>query len=200
MNVSSLEMSYRAYEYAFDEFCSAYQLPPQWFRVPDHFAIKCASSAEYEATLTTIRTEFSPHGMYEAEIQQRRLGSAKLAGRVGMGQVSFGWVEIMEPKPDAIIAESFVEHSEFYTPDLFELQRVLDMRGVEGGRFQDNGAHGYVSFPIDDQGREIKFNDKPLTDVIEQEKLENKVRLLIPEIEENVPSARVYQFPKRDQL
>lgn len=198
MNVASLEMSYRSYEHVFEEFRLAYKLPPQWFRAPDHFAVKCASSADYESTLTTIQSEFSPLGMYEAEIQQRRLGSAVLAGRVGMGEISFGWVEIMEPKPGAIVAEGFVEHTEFYMPDHFELQRVLDMRGVEGVRLQDNGAHGYVSFPIDDQGREIKFNDRPLVDVIKQEKLEDKVRLLIPEVEERTPSAKVYQFPKRD--
>lgn len=198
MKLADFDESYAAYGQVFDEFRDAYRLPLEWFREPDHFAIKCANAEEYEETLTIVRTEFSPIGMYEADIQQRRLGSAKLAGRVGTGEISFGWVEIMEPKPDAAVAESFVEHSEFYMPDFFELQRVLHMRGVEGVRSQDNGAHGHVSFPIDDHGREIKFNNKPLADVIRQEKLEDKVRLLMPEVEDTQPSAKVYKFPERD--
>jgi hypothetical protein len=74
----------------------------------------------------------------------------------------------MQPRPGKELAEGFVEHTEFFFPNLSEAERVLTQRGVNFIR-QKNPGHEWVNVIIDDSGREIKFNDKPLAAVVATE-------------------------------
>lgn len=180
MRLAEIEASLADYEEAFVEFNNAYQIPTEWFRQKDHFAIKCANAEDYEETLDQVKNYLQPEGMWEVEMDGRRLASAVLAGTILIGNTYFRWVEIMQPRPGKELEKGFVEHTEFVFMDGFEVQRVLGIRGVEGVEEQQNPGHKWVNVPIDAQGREIKFNDKPLEEVIEFEQDEGIGRVILP--------------------
>lgn len=178
MNIDVLREGLDTYDTAFMHFTSAYQLSSEWFRSPDHFAIKCADELDYLATCTTIGEHINSDGLWELSLDDRLLASAELVGRVSLGGFSFGWIEIMQPKPGKEMSSGFVEHTEFFFPDSYEVMRVLEQRGV-AAEVQENPSHSWVNVVIDDAGREIKFNNKPLARIAEVEREEGKLRRIV---------------------
>ena len=174
MKLAAVEQSIVDYEQAFTTFCDAYQLPKTWFLRPDHFAVKCANEIDYLETCTEFTNEVDASGIWEISMDDRLLASAKLSGKTGLAGYGFGWIEIMQPRPGKELESGFVEHTEFLFPDFFTIQKVLDLRGVDF-ELQRNPGHSWLNVPIDDSGREIKFNDQLLADVVVVERENGKL-------------------------
>lgn len=89
------------YAEALQAFRTEHDLPAEWFAVPDHLAVKCAGSADYESTIQTwlpLAAELS-----YVYLNDRRLATARLLGPLTVGE--FGdieWLEIMEPRPEKV--------------------------------------------------------------------------------------------------
>lgn len=181
MKIDQLDRSFREYEELFMSFSTQYQLPPKWFDKPDHFAIKCQGADDYEETLETIFQELGPlEEIGEVTMDGRRLASARFSGQVGLGALSFRWVEIMEPKEGKAPPVSFVEHTEFTFVDTYSAEHGLMLRGIDY-ELQANPGHSWININMD-PSREIKLNDKPLAEVVVEEREQGKMReLFIPD-------------------
>jgi hypothetical protein len=173
MRTLQIEKALIAYEASFADFCRAYQLPEQWFGRPDHIAIKAANLNDYEETRRVIEDSYVYGAIWEVSMDERLLGSGKLLGSLSLVDYDFQWVEIMQPRPGKETEKGFVEHTEFVFPDFYEVARILHQRGLtEGEDFerQSNDGHAWLNVVLDKQGHEIKFNDKPLAEVVAEEK------------------------------
>lgn len=169
MKFSQVGSELLQYDEAFRTFVDSYQLPEEWFKRPDHFAIKCADELDYLETCDTFTADVDDDGIWELLLDERLLASAQLSVRVALGGYEFSWVEIMQPRPGKEMDQGFVEHTEFYFPDFFMAQQTLTQRGLEVGKDyepQGNDGHRWLNIVIDDFGREIKLNDKPLAEVV----------------------------------
>ncbi len=175
MKLVQLGGEVKKYSDAFESFVGGYDLPIEFFKQPDHFAIKCADEIDYLETCQELATEINGDGMWELSLDNRLLGSAQLAGKLLLGKFAFGWVEIMQPRPGKETNIGFVEHTEFYFPDFFAAEEVLKQRGIDYTH-QENPGHAWLNIVIDDQGREIKLNDKPLAEVVEKERDQGLLR------------------------
>lgn len=169
------EQEVQKYREAFSTFVTVYKLPEYLFKQPDHFAIKCADEIDYLETCQELAEEVNPDGIWELSLDNRLLGSAQLADKLSLGKFAFGWVEIMQPRPGKETNTGFVEHTEFYFPDFFAAEEVLKQRGVDYTR-QENPGHAWLNIVIDNQGREIKLNNKPLAEVVEKERDQGLLR------------------------
>ena len=165
MKIPQLGEELRLYSDAFVSFTAGYQLPKELFERPDHFAIKCANELDYLETCQEMATEVGSDGLWEFALDNRLLGSAKLAGTVALCGKGFTWVEIMQPRLGKETDAGFVEHTEFYFSDFFAAEHILKQRGIDYSH-QENPGHAWLNIVIDDKGREIKLNDKPLADVV----------------------------------
>ncbi len=154
-----------AYERSLTAFVSALHMPKDLFRFPDHFAIKCADELDYLETCQEFATEVVDGSMWELPEGGRLLASAQLAGKITLGGHEFGWVEIMQPRPGKETSKGFVEHTEFHAVDYGAAEQRLRRWGVEHVP-DGNSGHKWLNVVIDDEGREVKFNDRPLVDVL----------------------------------
>lgn len=178
MNKAEIFDSVGEYQVRFQQFVEGYRLPEEWFSKPDHIAIKCADEIDYFSTCDALKPHMQD-GFWEANIDDRMLAAARFTASLGMSDKFFEWVEVMQPKPGKELDAGFVEHAEFTVPDFYEVRRVLSVRGVEGFETQANEGHAWINVPIDDYGREIKFNDKPLSEVVAKEIEEGKIHQVI---------------------
>ncbi len=168
MKLAQVEASLDVYDAYFRNFVEEYQLPKKLFVRPDHFAIKCADELDYLDTCDALSGIAGDDGMWEFRQEEygRSLASAQLSGRVAMSGLEFGWVEVMQPKVGKEAEAGLVEHTEFYFPDFFAVEQVLQQRGIDYD-LQHNDGHSWVNVVMDEQGgREIKLNNKPLAEVI----------------------------------
>lgn len=157
------------YEEAFGGFVHGYGLPKELFVAPDHLAIKCADELDYLTTCDDLRSVVTSDGFWEFPEGGRLLASAELDSGASLCGFTFNWLEVMQPRPGKETDAGFVEHTEFYTPDLFAVAERLKKHGVEFTA-QKNPGHSWLNVVIDEVGREIKFNDKPLAEVVAAEK------------------------------
>lgn len=174
MILRQLDIEQSQYNTSFQSFRSRFPLPEEWFAFPDHFAIKCANEPDYQLTCEELSQEVNSNGIWEIEMDNRLLGSAKLAGAVTLGGYDFQWVEIMQPRPGKETDSGFVEHTEFLFPNFEEILSTLKELGIEA-ELQKNPGHSWINVVIDSMGREIKFNDKLLEDVAEDEQRQGKL-------------------------
>lgn len=175
MKLVQLEQELQLYQEAFESFIHGYRLPEDFFKQPDHFAIKCADELDYLETCQEVAAQVGAAGIWELSINNRLLGSAQLAGRTSLAGFDFGWVEIMQPRPGKETDTGFVEHTEFYFPDFFAAEHVLRQRGIDYSH-EENPGHAWLNIVIDNKGREIKLNNKPLAEVVIWEREQGLLR------------------------
>lgn len=168
MKLAEIKTGTREYAEAFHSFLDQNQVPAEWFSQPDHFAIKCADELDYLDTCAAF-SGYHDGGIWELELDSRLLASAKLMIGVVITDYKFDWVEIMQPRPDKETEQGFVEHTEFYCPDFSLAKSALQQRGIDY-ELQKNPGHSWINIVIDDTGREIKLNDKPLAEVVKKER------------------------------
>lgn len=178
MKITDVEQGLNEYGDAFTSFLSQYPLPSSLFLRPDHFAVKCADEIDYFDTCHNIRPYVDDEGIWELSLDGRMLATASLRQAVAVGDFRFSWVEIMQPRPGKELPKGFVEHTEFFVDDLFGVERTLRRFGVSSER-QENPGHAWLNVVIDDEGREIKFNDKLIRDVVAKEKEQGILRKIL---------------------
>lgn len=174
MKTATLQKELEKYEMSFTAFVDEHSLPAEWFAHPDHFAVKCADRDDYIATYRLLSNVADKEGIWAVDMDGRSLASAKLASRFLLGGFSFEWVEIMQPRPGKETASGYVEHTEFVVPDFTAVEKVLQERGIPF-EHQANPGHAWINVVIDDDMREIKFNNLPLEKVVEIEMNEGKL-------------------------
>lgn len=162
------------YEESFRAFVQENQLPEEWFVVPDHVALKCADQADYEETCTVFGSLVDEEGVWEIELDARHLGSAKLRSALSVAGYEMHWIEIMQPRPGKEMKQGFVEHTEFVYPNFDEITAYLDGHNI-AYELQENPGHSWINVVIDDQEREIKFNNAGIEEVTTKEKAEGKL-------------------------
>lgn len=171
-------------EYALDAttYIAQHALPNEWFVIPDHIAVKCADTADYEATIQA----FAPVSRFISSIETggRRLGTAQLLNKLSIGQLGrVSIVEIMEPRPEKVGASRVgVEHMEFYYPDFERAERFInDASSPDGETLPyeinlDNTAHQTLILPFG-EGLEIKLNNRTLGQIIPEEIANGSARI-----------------------
>lgn len=173
MNIDGFNRSMADYEVAFNRFVDQFDLPQSFFSSPDHVAVKCADEADYLATCNELMAIVDESGIWEIRMDERLLASACLRDSLSLQlneqKTQFRWIEIMQPRPGKELNLGFVEHVEFTVADLSLVSQVLNRQGIEFEE-QSNPGHRWLNVVLDSMEREIKFNDKSLEDVAEDER------------------------------
>jgi hypothetical protein len=156
------------YAKVLQDFITQHELPPEWFRVSDHVAIKCEDGFDYEHVVEELLPDTTQAS--QVELDGRRLGALWLTSDIPIGDITrVTWVEIMEPRPEKVGKDMVgVEHVEFYYPDFEEITDILDEKEVPY-ELQQNPGHAWVNITLNDQGLELKLNNRVLADVVEEE-------------------------------
>lgn len=173
MSQDQIENEIKEYEKSFNSFLSKYELPTEWFLVADHVAIKCADRSDYTNTCQIMSSK-TREGVWEIELDGRSLGSAELESPIYIGEHMFSWIEIMQPRPGKESAHGFVEHTEFLFADFDHVVDILNQKNIPY-ELQENPGHRWINIVIDDQGREIKINNKVLAEVVKWELQEGRL-------------------------
>jgi predicted metalloenzyme YecM len=165
------------YAQVLQAFIEEHELPLEWFRVPDHVAIKCSDAYHYEHTVEELLPDAAQTS--QVELDGRRLAAIKLTSPFSIGELTrVEWVEVMEPRPEKAGKDMVgVEHAEFFYPDFDEISEVLDENGVAYS-FQQNPGHAWVNIVLNEQGQELKLNNRLLADVVEEELADGTARLI----------------------
>lgn len=149
-------------------FIERHELPEAWFKTPDHIAIKCADALDYAYRMEAL----IPDAVWASEItmNERRLGTLELTNPISVGELgAVQWIEVMEPRPERVGDDVIgLEHMEFYYPEFDEITQILTDRKIEY-QLQSNPGHSWVNIVINDQGQELKLNDKLLGDTVREE-------------------------------
>lgn len=163
-----------AYTSAFEAFQAAHDLPTEWFEQPDHVAIKCADREEYELWCRLMAPYTDENGIWAVDMDGRSLASAAIVPSLKVLGHSFDWIEIMQPRPGKETEAPFVEHTEFVVPDFDAVTRILEEQKIPFDN-ESNPGHAWINVVIDGLGREVKFNNRPLAEVVVNEKADGKL-------------------------
>lgn len=160
------------------DFIDRYELPDEWFKTPDHIAIKCADGLEYVYTVEDLVPDAQQAS--EIEMDGRRLAAFNLILSVPIGELgSVSWLEIMEPRPEKIGKDVVgLEHMEFYYPDFDEIKEILDGHKI-AFTMQSNSGHSWMNIVINQRGQELKLNDRLLGDTVAEELEDGRSHLLL---------------------
>ena len=165
---SSFEQQLDGYATQLEEFIDIYWLPQDWFAKPDHVAIKCADRTDFEDTVKELEEDAEQISCIDMD--GRSLAAVKITGSIAVA--SFGeicWIEVMEPRPEKVGDDYYgLEHMEFTYPDFSLVRDILGERNIRY-EMQSNPGHAWVNIVLNDEGQELKINDKPLSEVVTEE-------------------------------
>ena len=134
----------------------------------DHVAVKGVDRKEYDAYIEHFKP-LSKRIAY-AQVNNRSLATAELYEPLNGG--SFGpvaLVEIMEPRPDAIVTtQDMIDHIELFVESLEAVELRLKQAGLKYQR-QNNDAHTTVVVEINEFLQEVKFTDMKLMHITERQ-------------------------------
>lgn len=149
-------------------FIERYELPEEWFKVPDHLAIKCADGLDYVYTVEELLPD--AHQASEIVMDERRLATLQLVSPVQVGDLGeVSWLEIMEPRPEKVGKDLIgLEHMEFYYPDFDEVTVLLAKYDIDF-TLQQNPGHAWVNIVLNEQGQELKLNNRLLGETVAEE-------------------------------
>jgi hypothetical protein len=166
--MKSFDVQVNDYAATLSSFVREYDLPAEWFAVPDHVAVKGADKADFEALVEQFRP--LSERISCIDMDNRRLATAQLTGDILVG--AFGavqWVEIMEPRPEKVGKDVVgFEHMEFYYPHFDRVIDVLNQKGI-AYEMQKNPGHAWANIVLNEKGQELKLNDKPLGTTVFEE-------------------------------
>ena len=173
MRYSDLLERAQDYNQDLEDFIGSNDLPETWFTEGvDHFALKAYSPDDYERTVREINNFSSATA--ESYIQGRRIAAAQLMGEFALKQdLMFGssemvrWVEIIEARPEHQSAEPVrLDHAEVYVPQgIIPMRRVLQRKGLYPVD-EENRSHEWLSVMMKPYDKELKFSDKPLSQIV----------------------------------
>lgn len=173
------------YNHRLDDFISKQKLPYTWFdKGQDHVAVKAYHPEDYQG----IVRRFKPvsERIAEAKLQNRWIATATLMGNFAL-KLSLSvsdWmpvkeVEIMLARPEEQSNEPpRFDHSEIYVPDkMIPINRVLKSRDLHPF-WQRNEAHEWISVTFGEQREEVKFTEKRLSEITDEEIEIGKARVI----------------------
>jgi len=151
-------------------FVDRFNLPREWFKEPDHVAIKCQDAADYKAVIAGFSDGIVQQ--HEVSMNGRHLASALVAEGIPLGGFgSVQWLEVMEPRPERVGQDVVgIDHTEFYYPDLAAVQAQAIELGVEV-QPESNPHHNWLTFVLNDRGQELKITDSRLAEAAAREKM-----------------------------
>ena len=141
-------------------------------------ALKAHNSPDYEELVNEFRP-IAAH-LYEAQLDGRRIASAKLAINHSLGMQlkpsthlfprEIRWVELMEARPEDQSEDPVqFDHMEFHFPNgTIPIRAALRRRKIPFLE-QENQSHAWLSVIINERADELKFNDQTLESLIAQE-------------------------------
>ena len=178
MIYGQLRTESQIYNSSLDRFLGRQQLPATWFANGgvDHLAIKTFNSGDYKAYLDSYK-------QYAERITQTRLDGRYIATIRLLGNYSLTFnllsvksanrvtdLELMLARPnEQSELQPRLDHAEIYMKyGLIPVRKVLGNRGL---RFEDhsNGSHEWVSVKFEDGAEEVKFSDRRLSEIMEEE-------------------------------
>lgn len=178
MIYGQLRTESQIYNSSLDRFLGRQKLPPTWFANGgvDHLAIKTFNSGDYKAYLDSYK-------QYAERITQTRLDGRYIATIRLLGNYSLTFnllsvksanrvtdLELMLARPnEQSELQPRLDHAEIYMKyGLIPVRKVLGNRGL---RFEDhsNGSHEWVSVKFEDGAEEVKFSDRRLSEIMEEE-------------------------------
>lgn len=162
------ESELEAYGEELEEFIDMFWLPQGWFGAPDHVAIKCADRSDFERTIRTF--EDDAEQISAIDMDGRTLAAVRLASSVAVGSLGdVSWVEVMEPRPEKVGKDVVgLEHMEFTFPDFGLVRDLLSERNIPY-EMQSNPSHRWINIVLNELRQELKLNDKPLSEIVEEE-------------------------------
>jgi hypothetical protein len=184
-----VDLRAEAVKYSLDagRFIERKQLPLVWFDYGyDHLAIKAYSPRDYEELLSEFK-QFSEY-IAETEMNGRYIAMAHLVGNYGLkmtvaelsnNPMNVRDIELMLARPDGQTGEhTELDHAEIYMErGLIPVRRVLANKGIQYDS-QHNDSHSWISTIINQEADELKFSDRRLADIVD-EQLENGKSKLI---------------------
>lgn len=162
------ESELEAYGEELEEFIDMFWLPPGWFGAPDHVAIKCADRSDFERTIRTF--EDDAEQISAIDMNGRTLAAVRLASSIAVASLGdISWVEVMEPRPEKVGKDVVgLEHMEFTFPDFGLVRDLLSERNIPY-EMQSNPSHTWINIVLNELRQELKLNDKPLSEIVEEE-------------------------------
>lgn len=162
------ESELEAYGEELEEFIDMFWLPQGWFGAPDHVAIKCADRSDFERTIRTF--EDDAEQISAIDMDGRTLAAVRLASSVAVGSLGdVSWIEVMEPRPEKVGKDVVgLEHMEFTFPDFGLVRDLLSERNIPH-EMQSNPSHRWINIVLNELRQELKLNDKPLSEIVEEE-------------------------------
>ena len=158
----------KKYEKLLAKFIADFDLPTEWFKVPDHLAVKGADTKGFEELIAQFRP--LSEQLSCIDMDGRRLATAKLKEDIPVGKFGLvSWLEIMEPRPEKVGKDVVgLEHMEFYYPDFAKAIKVLKDRGINY-TMQENPGHAWINIVLNKQGQELKLNNQTLGYIVTKE-------------------------------
>jgi hypothetical protein len=160
------------------------RLPKEWFEQPDHIAIKAGNSLHYEQLLLSQIDEGLPRveTVSETKMDGRRIAVVSFVGPVAVGsEWRVKQLEVMEPRPEMVGKDRIgVDHMEFFQPDFEAIEYHLERISGIIPDIQRKSLHNSLSITFGKQGREVKFTDRRLADVIQLELEAEETEIIYP--------------------
>jgi len=173
------------YNSRLNRFVSAHELPYTWFeKGQDHVAVKAFKPDDYKALVARFEP-FSAR-IVETEMQGRWIATASLMGKFAImssltvsGGIEIENVEIMLARPeDQDNGPPRFDHSEIYAPEkMIPVRSVLRRKGLHPD-WQGNDAHEWVSVVFGEYSEEVKFTEKRLSEIVDQELASGKAKVI----------------------
>ena len=185
IDLDILKAQANVYNARLDKFVAKNRLPQSWFdQGYDHVAVKAYNLEDYRQIIEQFKVVSDR--ITEADLNHRQIATARLMGQFALGlDLSVGPyvylrnVEIMLARPNDQSQDLPVfDHSEIFVPrGLMPIRKVLDEKKIQFLP-QSNKSHEWVSVVFDDDGDEVKFTDRTLEDIVEENIASGKARII----------------------
>lgn len=173
------------YSRRLNDFVDQSRLPESWFdHGYDHLAIKAYTIDDYEQTIERFKAVSEL--ITEVDIDDRQIATAELLGEFALTMsVSFGnyvsikHIEIMLARlGDQNHDSPRLDHAEIYMPrGLVPVRKVLSNKRIP--YFDElNEAHSWVSVVFGEESDEVKFTDRKLSDINQQQIESSRARII----------------------
>lgn len=136
----------------------------------DHIAIKLEGEETYKAYLRDIK-KYTVSVSENPDIDGRPMAIATLSSDIVVGDRWTRRLQIMHPKPGKTGNSSHLDHSEIFMPQFDIVARVLEAKQIPYMR-KHNSGHRTLVIQLNELGQELKFTDRPISDVEREQILE----------------------------
>lgn len=167
-----------AYGEMLRDFVDEYNLPEEWFMLPDHIAFKCRNADHFDEIIRLANDDAEQ--LVVVNLEGRNIASALLDNPVYVE--SFGsveWLEIIQPRIEKQGEDLVgIEHLEFYWTDLESVEDILHDRGITY-ELQHHDTQQGICIEIDEFGHEVKLSGRRLATIAQIETDNNDIESIL---------------------